>query len=118
MDDLSMTELTEAVSDSETDCSTVTVCDLSDGSSQQIIQKKNTTLQVWRYFGFVSDSNGQPKNNDAPMCKLCFSCVTAKWGNTSNLLSHLHKHHHIEYNNVSVKPKKSRRKCKQAKLVS
>ena len=36
--------------------------------------------------------------------------------NTSNLLSHLHKHHPKEYNNVSVKPKKSRSKCKQASL--
>ena len=37
MDDLSMTELTEAVSDSETDCYTGTVSDLSDGSSHQLI---------------------------------------------------------------------------------
>ena len=76
MDELSMTELTEAVCDYEIDCCTVTVCDLSDGSSQQLIQK-NTTSQVWRYFVFVPDSNEQP-NNDAPMCKLCLSCVTEK----------------------------------------
>ena len=78
MDDLSITELNEAVSNSETDCCTITVSDLFDGFSQQLIQK-NTTLQVWKYFGFVPDSNGQPKINDAPMCKLCFSCVTAKY---------------------------------------
>ena len=35
MDDLPMNELTEAVSDSETDCHTVTVSDLSeDGSGE------------------------------------------------------------------------------------
>ena len=65
MDD---TELTEAVPDSDT----VTLSDFSDGFSEQLIQK-NTTSQVWRYFGFVPDSNGQPKNNDPPICKLCFS---------------------------------------------
>ena len=32
-----------------------------------------------------------------PLCKLCLSCVTAKWGNTSNLLNHLRKHHPEEY---------------------
>ena len=66
MNDLLITELKEAVSDS---C-IVTVSKRFDGFSQQLIQKKNTTLQVWRYFGFVPDSNGQPKINDAPMYKL------------------------------------------------
>ena len=41
-----MNDLTEAASDSETDCCTVTESDLSDGSSQQLIQKENTTSQV------------------------------------------------------------------------
>ena len=42
----------------------------SDSLSQQLVQKKNTTSQVWRYFGFEPDSNGRPKNCDTPKCKL------------------------------------------------
>ena len=60
-------------------------------SSQQIVQKKNTTSQVWCYFGFVPESNGRQKNCDTPKCKLCLIRATAKWGNTSNLLNHLQK---------------------------
>ena len=82
----------------ETDSSLSLITEASSGSlSQQLVQKKNTTSQVWRYFGFEPDSNGRPKNCDSPKCKLCLLCVTAKWGNTSNLLNHLRKHHPQEY---------------------
>ena len=57
--------------------------------SQQLVQKENTTSQVCRYFGFDPDSNRRPKNCDTLKCKLCLVCVTAKWGNTSNMLNHL-----------------------------
>ena len=60
--------------------------DTIDGTSVQLISKRNTTSKVWDYFGFVP---GNPTNFDTPTSKLCFKKVTAKWSNTSNLTSHL-----------------------------
>ncbi len=77
------------------------ICSSID-ASQQLVQKKNTTSSVWRYFGFEPDSTGQPQNCDSPKCKLCHSSITARWGNTSNLLSHLKKHHPEQYNSIST----------------
>ena len=47
----------------------------NDGSSVQLISKRNTTSKVWDYFVFVP---GNPTNFDTLTCKLCLNKVTAK----------------------------------------
>ena len=41
--------------------------------------------------------------------------MTVKWGNTSNLLNHLRKHHSEQYGNVIIKPQQCSGKSKQDK---
>ena len=54
-----------------------------------------------------------------PTCRLCFEDVPAKWLNTSNLLSHLKKHHLEEYVKVRASNKRvSDRRAKVAKEAS
>ena len=69
-------------------------------SGIRLIAKKNTTSHVWTYFGFVPGPSGKPLNLDIPVCTICFRDVPAKWGNTSNLLSHLEIKHPTEYTEV------------------
>ena len=38
----------------------------------QLVAKRNTTLKVWKYFGFVPDENGNPIDNDTPKCDLMY----------------------------------------------
>ena len=66
----------------------------------ELIAKKNTTLKVWKYFGFVPDEDGNPINSDKPKYKLCFKSVSVKWANTSNLLSHLKFGHATKYREI------------------
>ena len=64
---------------------------------------------MWIYFGFKADEEGRPKVQDAVICRLCKKSVSAKGGNTSNLLSHLKVHlpqwHlHVEVKKANSKP--------------
>ena len=58
----------------------------------QLISKKNTKSLVWKCFAFTPDENRKPMNYSNPKCKLCSKDISAKFGNTSNLLKHLHLH--------------------------
>ena len=71
-----------------------------DGKVGQLLAKKNTTLMVWKYFGFVANEDGTPSDSDTPRCRLCHKGVSANWANTSNLLSHLQLHHGNEYQEI------------------
>ena len=51
---------------------------------------------------------GKYKDSDRPVCRICFSEVSAKWGNTSNLYTHLQKKHPDKYLEVKVKPTSSK----------
>lgn len=53
-------------------------------------------------FGMETES-GAVKDQDLPVCRVCHVCVKTKNINTSNLYSHLKKHHPIEYQ--AVRPK-------------
>ena len=66
----------------------------------QLISKKNTKSLVWKYFGFTPDEEGRPTNYCNLKCKLCFTDVSAKFGNTSNFLKHLRLHHRIEFSEI------------------
>ena len=68
--------------------------------SVQLISKKNTKSLVWKYFGFTPDKDGRPTNYCNPKCKLCFTDVSAKFGNTSNHLKHLRLHHRNEFSEI------------------
>ena len=58
----------------------------------QLISKENTKSLVWKCFGFTPDEDRKPMNYSNPKCKLCSKDTSAKFGNTSNLLKHLHLH--------------------------
>ena len=58
--------------------------------------KWNAKAAVWRYFGLEMES-GIVKDPDLPVC---WVYIKTKHANTSNLYSHLKKHHPIEYQAV------------------
>jgi len=61
-----------------------------------LVEKPNKkTSRVWEHFGFEPDSSGKPKNEDRPICKLCWRTVATKGSNTSNLLAHLRTNHPV-----------------------
>ena len=55
---------------------------------------------VWKYFAFVASEYGTPSDSDTPRCRLYHKRVSAKWSNTSNLISHLKLHHGNEYREI------------------
>ena len=71
----------------------------------QLVSKPNTTSSVWRYFGLAVGEEGKYKDSDRPVCRICFSEISAKWRNTSNLYTHLQKKHPDK---VKVKPTSSK----------
>ena len=66
-----------------------------------LVDKKNTKSPVWRYFAFEADANGKPKDIDKPKCKLCQEEVTAHFGNTSNLYTHVRNKHPSIYTDLA-----------------
>ena len=58
----------------------------------ELVEKRNTKSPVWRHFAFEAGINGKPKNIDKLRCKLCKE-VTAHFGNTSNLFTHVRIKH-------------------------
>lgn len=76
----------------------------------RLVDKKNTRSQLWVHFGFVPSENGEPKDLDSPTCKICFEEVTARFGNTSNLKSHLRVNHPNVYKDLPVNESSKRQK--------
>ena len=62
----------------------------------KLLPKKNIKSKVWCYFDLRHEDRRQIKI-DKHVCKLCFSNVTAKDGNTTNLNAHLKNRHPEEY---------------------
>jgi len=54
---------------------------------------KRTKSEVWAYFGFFKNAEGQLVEDNYPVCRTCKKKVSAKGSNTTNLLTHLCKHH-------------------------
>ena len=72
-----------------------------------VSKSRGAKSSVWIYFGFEADEEGRPKVQDAVICRLCKKTVSAKGGNTSNLLSHLKVHlpqQHLEVKKANSKP--------------
>ena len=82
--------------------------DSATSNSDGLVSKsRGRKSAVWIYFGFEADEEGRPKVQDAVICRLCKKSVSAKSGNTSNLLSHLKVHlpqRHLEVKKANSKP--------------
>ncbi len=63
-------------------------------SSQSLVRKPHAKSVVWNYFGLQVDEDGKIlPEEDKPTCRACKKAVSAKGGNTTNLLTHLRDHH-------------------------
>ena len=71
----------------------------------ELTPKLRTKSPVWQYFGLAVDGDGKIKNEDEAICRLCKVIVMAKGSNTSNLQSHLKKHHPLKF--AEIKQAKS-----------
>ncbi|XP_077361925.1 E3 SUMO-protein ligase ZBED1-like isoform X2 [Festucalex cinctus] len=58
-----------------------------------LLPKRGAQSVVWRYFGFKKSD----KDQQTIFCKYCLAKVSARGGNTSNLLHHLRRKHLPEY---------------------
>ena len=67
-------------------------------SEKQLVSKPRAMSVAWRYFGLIADDHGVPvPEENKPVCRTCERAVSAKGGNTTNLLSHLKEHHPTLY---------------------
>lgn len=57
------------------------------------MSKPGTKSVVWQYFGLKKGANREAIDDGTAVCRSCRKNVTAKHGNTSNLLAHLRIHH-------------------------
>ena len=56
--------------------------------------------KIWKYLGFLSDSDGIVKvTPDEAICELCNERIKHS-NNTTNLLTHLKQHHSIQYDEI------------------
>ena len=62
-----------------------------------ISAKAKHTSPLWKHFALEIDKKGKVKNDEEVVCWLCSKEVIAKGSNTSNLISHLHLHHPLQY---------------------
>ncbi|KAL7863945.1 hypothetical protein AOLI_G00153650 [Acnodon oligacanthus] len=72
---------------------------LAEGEDQlKLFPPKNPRKSgVWKLFGFVMNTEGVVEENGFPICRLCHQVVASKDGNTSNMHSHLQRHHQTVY---------------------
>ena len=64
----------------------------TDADDIQLVDKPGTSSKVWEFFWLHLVSNGQPMKDGKVICHICHCDIAAKSGNTSNLISHHHKH--------------------------
>ena len=68
--------------------------------TEELLSKSGTKGKVWDYFGLQKGADGKPLNDRSAVCRICCACVKAKYGNTSNLMSHLKTNHPSLYQEV------------------
>lgn len=102
----------ESEAECESDKEPTTSEDLLSGDSSQVVlaAKPNVKANVWRFFGLETDSQNVIKDTNSPICRIgnCRMKVKTKQSSTSNLYSHLRKHHPQEYE--AVRPPKAKKK--------
>jgi len=62
--------------------------------------KQNTSMPVWKHFGFEANESGKLLNVCYPHCCVCHQEVDAKYSNTRNLYSHLKNKHPALYTTI------------------
>ena len=67
-----------------------------------IVSKPGSKSVVWEYFGVKKLENGDIADDGKVICRSCRRSITAKHGNTSNLLTHLKIHHARLFTEVSA----------------
>ena len=87
----------------------------------ELVSKEKATWLVWNYFGFEADEDGKPINTEKAICHIASGYgkkpVLAKGGNTSNLLTHLRRHHPKHYTKLIQAQEKNLKTSEgQAKL--
>ena len=80
--------------------------------TEELVSKVGAKSVVWDYFGFRKDSEGKLITDDGcAICRTCRGRVKAKYGNTSNLLSHLKTNHPFVYQEAMKSGKTPRTKA-------
>ena len=76
-------------------------------STLQIVPLPHARSEVWTYFGFVADQEGQILDRTKVVCRLCSSSFCYS-GNTTNFYSHLKSmHSEVQIRSVPVKNSRS-----------
>jgi len=68
----------------------------------ELVIKPRSKSVIWTLFGFKSDANGKPINENRFICQLCQQSIAVKGDNTSNLFSHLKNYHHKKYSELKA----------------
>ena len=70
---------------------------------EEIVQSpKRLKSEVWAYFGFRQGPDEKIIDDGFPICRKCGKKVSAKGGNTSNLMAHLRDNHPLLYRECKV----------------
>ena len=57
------------------------------------VPKPGSKSTIWEYFSYKQDGDGKLIEDDGIFCNICHRSVSAKSGNTSNLMSQLKNSH-------------------------
>lgn len=63
---------------------------------------KRLKSAVWEHFGYLKDPGGTITVDGYPVCRMCRKKVSARSGNTSNMMHHLRDHHPKEFAKMNV----------------
>ena len=66
---------------------------MATSTREELVSKPGTKSILWDYFGLRKTAKGEIIDDGRAVSRVCRKNYTAKNGNTSNLLSHLHHHH-------------------------
>ncbi|XP_062871194.1 uncharacterized protein LOC134333242 isoform X2 [Trichomycterus rosablanca] len=57
---------------------------------------------VWKYFGYLRDTEGPADCTGCPICKICLCKVSNKGKVTANMTAHLKDHHRSMYEDLKI----------------
>ena len=68
---------------------------MADELITSLVRKPRANSVVWDYFGLITNDNGSVivSEEQRPVCRTCYKSISAKGGNTTNLMAHLKEHH-------------------------
>lgn len=84
----------------------------------KVVPLPHARSEVWSYFGFIADDEGEIQDKKRAICKICATSLSYS-GNTTNLFTHL-KSMHPEANPTKLAPTnknpKTGKKCNKRKF--